>query len=94
MGLGTLTVQQFATPGSLSNTDRPLRHDWYWGRCTLLRRMRMPRAAVMAAPLEMEPEGVYNPVSTSPRRTHHAIMTEKGIAVKENWACDLSSVLP
>ena len=48
----------------------------------------------MVTPLEMDPEGVYNPsFDVTPAELITAIVTEKGVAVKENGAFDLSTVL-
>lgn len=48
----------------------------------------------MVTPLEMESEGVYNPsFDVTPAELITAIVTEKGVAVKENGVFDLSMVL-
>ena len=55
---------------------------------------KYPQATVMVTPLEMEPEGVYNPsFDVTPAELITAIVTEKGVAVKENGAFDLSTIL-
>ena len=55
---------------------------------------KYPQATVMVTPLEMKPEGVYNPsFDVTPAELITAIVTEKGVAVKENGAFDLSTVL-
>lgn len=52
------------------------------------------QAAVMVTPLEMKPEGVYNPsFDVTPAELITAIVTEKGVAVKENGMFDLDKVL-
>jgi len=52
-----------------------------------------PQATVMVTPLEMKPEGVYNPsFDVTPAELITAIVTEKGVAVKENRAFDLNAV--
>lgn len=54
---------------------------------------KYPQATVMVTPLEMKPEGVYNPsFDVTPAELITAIVTEKGVAVKENGAFDLSTV--
>ena len=53
-----------------------------------------PQATVMVTPLEMKPEGVYNPsFDVTPAELITAIVTEKGVAVKENEVFDLDKVL-
>jgi methylthioribose-1-phosphate isomerase len=53
-----------------------------------------PQATVMVTPLEMKPEGVYNPsFDVTPAELITAIVTEKGVAVKENGVFDLAKVL-
>ena len=48
----------------------------------------------MVTPLEMKPEGVYNPsFDVTPAELITAIVTEKGVAVKENGVFDLDKVL-
>ena len=55
---------------------------------------KYPQATVMVTPLEMKPEGVYNPsFDVTPAELITAIVTEKGVAVKEDGAFDLSAVL-
>jgi methylthioribose-1-phosphate isomerase len=55
---------------------------------------KYPQATVMVTPLEMEPEGVYNPsFDVTPAELITAIVTEKGVAVKQNMGFDLSTVL-
>jgi len=55
---------------------------------------KYPQATVMVTPLEMKPEGVYNPsFDVTPAELISAIVTEKGVAVKENGAFDLKTVL-
>ena len=52
------------------------------------------QATVMVTPLEMKPEGVYNPsFDVTPAELITAIVTEKGVAVKENGVFDLKNVL-
>ena len=52
------------------------------------------QATVMVTPLEMKAEGVYNPsFDVTPAELITAIVTEKGVAVKENGVFDLKSVL-
>ena len=52
------------------------------------------QVTVMVTPLEMKPEGVYNPsFDVTPAELITAIVTEKGVAVKENGAFDLNTVL-
>lgn len=53
-----------------------------------------PQATVMVTPLEMKPEGVYNPsFDVTPAELITAIVTEKGVAVKGGGAFDLNTVL-
>jgi methylthioribose-1-phosphate isomerase len=55
---------------------------------------KCPQATVMVTPLEVKPEGVYNPsFDVTPAELITAIVTEKGVAVKENGAFDLGAVL-
>jgi methylthioribose-1-phosphate isomerase len=55
---------------------------------------KYPQAAVMVTPLEMKPEGVYNPsFDVTPAELITGIVTEKGVAVKENGVFDLDQVL-
>ncbi|KAF9793332.1 eukaryotic translation initiation factor 2B [Thelephora terrestris] len=55
---------------------------------------KYPQATVMVMPLEMKPEGVYNPsFDVTPAELITAIVTEKGVAVKENGVFDLENVL-
>ncbi|KAF9653819.1 putative translation initiation factor [Thelephora ganbajun] len=55
---------------------------------------KYPQATVIVTPLEMKPEGVYNPsFDVTPAELITAIVTEKGVAVKENGAFDLNTVL-
>ena len=52
------------------------------------------QATVMVTPLEMKPEGVYNPsFDVTPAELIAAIVTEKGVTVKENGVFDLNTVL-
>lgn len=54
---------------------------------------KYPQATVMVTPLEMKPEGVYNPsFDVTPAELITAIVTEKGVAVKENGVFDLRKV--
>ena len=53
-----------------------------------------PQATVMVTPLEMKPEGVYNPsFDVTPAELITVIVTEKGVAVKESGAFNLNTVL-
>ena len=55
---------------------------------------KYPQATVMVTPLEMKPEGVYNPsFDVTPAELITAIVTDKGVAVKENGVFDLNQVL-
>ena len=55
---------------------------------------KYPQATVMVTPLEMEQEGVYNPsFDVTLAELISAIVTEKGVAVKENGVFDLNKVL-
>ena len=55
---------------------------------------KYPQATVMVTPLEMKSEGVYNPsFDVTPAELITAIVTEKGVAVKEKGAFELSAVL-
>jgi len=57
-------------------------------------RGKCPQATVMVTPLEMKPEGVYNPsFDVTPAELITAIVTEKGVAVKENGVFNLETVL-
>lgn len=55
---------------------------------------KYPQATVMVTPLAMQPEGVYNPsFDVTPAELITAIVTEKGVAAKEDGVFDLSKVL-
>lgn len=55
---------------------------------------KYPQATIMVTPLEMKAEGVYNPsFDVTPAELITAIVTEKGVAVKENGVFDLNVVL-
>ena len=55
---------------------------------------KYPQATVMVTPLEMKPEGVYNPsFDVTPAELITGIVTEKGVAVKENGVFDLRTAL-
>jgi methylthioribose-1-phosphate isomerase len=52
------------------------------------------QATVMVTPSEMDPEGVYNPsFDVTPAELITAIVTEKGVAVRQDHGFDLNAVV-
>jgi methylthioribose-1-phosphate isomerase len=52
------------------------------------------QATVMVTPSAMDPEGVYNPsFDVTPAELITAIVTEKGVAIRQNDGFDLDAVV-